>query len=88
MDQNDEGILELEPETMTSLDKETGTDVPSTFHVKVFDGAALMHILLPRNTKTYEDYANDVFLHHIRQQTEGAMRVDVVWDKYRTQSIK
>jgi hypothetical protein len=90
LDQSEEGILELElePETILSLKKACATDIPNSFHVKVIDGAALVHILPTNSVRTFDEYASDVFLRHIRQQLEGARRVDVVWDEYRKKSIK
>ena len=38
--------------------------------------------------KTFDDYANEVFVRHILKQLETAKRVDVVWDAYIVISIK
>lgn len=61
---------------------------PLTFDTKILDGTAILHFLSTAGISTFEDYANDVFLPYIRKQLEDADRVDVVWDTYRSSSIK
>ena len=43
LDKIEEKILELEPDTITSLEKECAIDVPSYFHVKIH--AASEHLM-------------------------------------------
>jgi len=55
-------------------------EVPSFFDCKVFDGAAVIHMLSPVGSQTFADYADNVFLSFIRRQLANADRVDIVWD--------
>ena len=54
----------------------------------VYDGAALVHLLSTKQVATFEEYASSVFLPHITRQLETCTRVDVVWDRYLSDSIK
>ncbi|KAJ8031728.1 hypothetical protein HOLleu_25018 [Holothuria leucospilota] len=62
--------------------------------VCILDGAALVHKLEPRKcnrvVRTFGDYAQKQFLPYIARKLneETVMRVDVVWDTYRTDSLK
>ncbi len=40
------------------------------------------------NITTFEEYATDVFIPHIKKQLATSNRVDVVWDTYKSSSIK
>ena len=59
-------------------------------HVEVIilDGAAITNMLAPGGTKTFSDYATQVFLPYITSQLQHAIRVDVVWDEYMPDSLK
>ena len=61
---------------------------PTTYDVKVLDGAAVVHLLSTGNASTFDEYANNVFLPYLVRQLENSDRVDVVWDTYVTNSIK
>ena len=62
--------------------------------VRIFDGAALVHHLEHKKCnsviRTFGDYAQKQVLPYVaRKLNEGTvMRVDVVWDTYRTDSLK
>ena len=57
------------------------------FDVKVFDGA--VHLLSPTAAvRTFEDYANDIFIPYIVKQLCSSTRVDLVWDRYVKGSLK
>ena len=60
---------------------------PST-DVTILDGAAVINFLLPGSTKTFEDYASEIFLPYIKQHLQKACRVDIVWDQYTENSLK
>ncbi|XP_063958716.1 uncharacterized protein LOC135154779 [Lytechinus pictus] len=68
-------------------------DIPKA-EVCIFDGAALVHQLEPKKCndviKTFGDYAEKQFLPYIARKLneETVVRVDVVWDTYRTDSLK
>ena len=61
---------------------------PIWFDVKVLDGAAIVHLLSTTNITTFEEYANVVFITHIKQNLYTCKGVDGVWDTYLTSSIK
>ena len=42
----------------------------------------------PGSSKTFKDYSQDVFLPYVQLQLEMVQRVDVVWDDYRSGSLK
>ena len=45
-------------------------------------------MLKPGSSKTFKDYSQDVFLPYVQLQLEKVQRVDVVWDNYRSGSLK
>lgn len=54
----------------------------------IFDGAALLHMIRPRTPTTFDDYALHI-ASHIRHQFEGAVkRVDIIFDVYKSESLK
>lgn len=82
-------VLEVQPDIVAALEKSTSeTQPPSTFDVKVLDGAAVVHFLSTSGITTFEEYADVVFLPYLRIQLESAQRLDVVWDEYTKSSIK
>ena len=56
--------------------------------MKVFDGAAIVNMLPPRNSKTFKEYSELVFLPYLIRQAKDVKRVDVVWDRYLENSLK
>ena len=54
----------------------------------ILDGTAIINMLKPMKAKTFEEYANDVYLPFIKRQLRDASRVDVVWDVYISNSLK
>jgi hypothetical protein len=63
-------------------------DPPVAFDCKVFDGAALVHMLPPVGTTTFMNYAENVFVSFILRQLSNAQRVDIAWGTYLVHSIK
>ena len=65
---------------------------PPRVDVKLMDGAALVHILDPKKStatvNTFKDYANFVFLPHLKHMLEDVVRLDVVWDVYKQDNLK
>ena len=55
-------------------------------HVKILDGAALVHKLEPKHVstvvKTFSDNADIAFLPYLFKQLQVVIQVDVVWDCY------
>ena len=70
------------------LAQESQQDAPSSFDVIAYDGAALVHLLPTNQVATFDEYASSVFLPHITRQLEMCTRVDIVWDRYISDSIK
>ena len=57
-------------------------------YVIIIDGAALVNILKPAMSETFDNYAS-MFMEHIRRQFVGYVcRVDIVIDMYTTDSLK
>lgn len=54
----------------------------------IVDGAVIVQMLEPRTSKTFEDYAKEIFLPHIRYQLQHIHRLDIVWDEYLKDSLK
>jgi hypothetical protein len=55
---------------------------------KVLDGAAVIHMLKPGGCRTFEEYSQRVFIPYIASQLETVSRVDIVWDRYFSDSLK
>ena len=54
----------------------------------IIDGAALVYILKPAMSETFDDYAS-MYMEHIRRQfISSVCRVDIVIDMYTTDSLK
>ena len=49
----------------------------------IFDGAAIVNMLRPHTAKTFQD-----FLSYITSRLQHATRLDIVWDKYVSHSLK
>ena len=66
-------------------------DVPNV-HVKIVGGAVLVHILDPKTSqvtvKTFQDYSELVFFPFMGPMLQDIVRMDVVWDVYREDSLK
>ncbi|XP_071962143.1 uncharacterized protein [Antedon mediterranea] len=76
-------------ELLQHLETEGQPEPPTYFDVKVFDGAAIVHALSSNHAFTFDDYGdNKVFLPCTRQQLQNSNRIDIVWDTYRTDSLK
>ena len=56
---------------------------------KVLDGAAIVHNYgQARGLSTFEEYSQEMILQYITSQLETVSRVDIVWDRYLTDSLK
>ncbi|KAL8624293.1 hypothetical protein ACOMHN_034016 [Nucella lapillus] len=62
--------------------------VRSDADVLILDGAVIVHMIRPGAAKTFRAYAEDVFLPHITHLLQTVSRLDVIWDVYRTDSLK
>ena len=55
---------------------------------KLFDGAALVQMLRPKLTSTFQEYVEVIFLPYIMRHFDSAKRIDIVRDVYRSDSLK
>uniref|UniRef100_UPI00358F05C7 uncharacterized protein n=1 Tax=Myxine glutinosa TaxID=7769 RepID=UPI00358F05C7 len=60
---------------------ETKSDPPQVSSV-ILDGAVIVQMLSPGQTKTFLDYATKVFIPYIMSQLQHRSRLDLVWDRY------
>ena len=63
-------------------------EVSPTTDVTIIDGAAVLNMLKPRSSKTFGEYREQEFSTYIRTQLSTSLRVDLVWDIYKTESLK
>ena len=70
------------------LTKDTQNDAPDFMHVKLLDGAAVVHFLHTVSVAMFDQYADQVFLPYIMKQLENSRRVDTVLDRYIPTCIK
>ncbi len=54
----------------------------------MLDGAAVVQMLNPKGSRTFQEYGDGVFGPYIYTQLEKNNRVDIVWDVYRPNSLK
>ncbi len=54
----------------------------------IIDGAAIVQMLKPGAAKTFQEYANQVFIPYISGQLQYISCLDLVWDSYRGDSLK
>jgi len=54
----------------------------------VLDGAAIKQMMKPAAAKTFDEYAQQVFIPYISSQLRSVSRVDLVWDIYKDDSLK
>ena len=52
------------------------------------DGAAVVQMLNPGTAKTFQNYADHIFMPYLKSQLQLANRVDIVWDVYIPNSLK
>ena len=61
---------------------------PPSFDAKVFDGAAIVHALPTSQVTSFNEYCSQVFLPWSKQQLRNSARIDIVWDRYFSGSLK
>ena len=54
----------------------------------VLDGAVIVQMLKPGTAKTFDEYAQQVFIPYVVRQLQHVSRLDLVWDSYRADSLK
>ena len=67
---------------------------PPTIDVKILDGACLVHTLDPKynrtqkTVKTFKDFSDIMFIPCIERMLQNVVRIDIVWDVYKEDSLK
>ena len=56
--------------------------------VSVLDGACIVQMLGTGTSTTFQEYVDTVFMPHIRRKLTAVHRVDIVWDVYKSNSLK
>jgi hypothetical protein len=74
-------------ELLSCLGGDTRAEPPDV-DMKVLDGAAIVHMLPPGKSKTFQDYATSVFVPYVLKQAQTVQRLDLVWDTYISNSLK
>ena len=66
------------------------SDVPDLpiFDAKVFDGAVVIHSLSKGDAVTFADYSSQVFIPWTLRELTACPRIDIVWDVYKSDSLK
>ena len=54
---------------------------------KLLDGAVVVQMLNPGAVKTFQEYADKVFLPYVFQQLSSTQRLDIIWDEYIPNSL-
>lgn len=54
----------------------------------ILDGSAVVNMLKPGNQTNFDEYVNSIFMPFVYSQLSKAERVDVVFDRYETASVK
>lgn len=80
----------IETSACTGLPADVELVAPDDYGVIVIDGGALIHSLPGTivQGKTFAEYFTKVFCPRIQHELKRAARVDIVWDQYRSMSIK
>ena len=73
---------------LTVLVQDTHDDPPEFVDVKLLNGAAVVHLLPVTAAKTFDEYADQIFVPYIVKHLESCKRLDIVWDSYISSSVK
>ena len=73
---------------LTCLDCSNQPTPSDYFNSKMLDGSAVVRFLSTSGAKTCSEYASKVFLPFIFKQLQTTSRLDVIWDRYISCSIK
>ena len=79
--------------TKSEIIKCLESEVPAVYtspkiDVTILDGAFIVQSLRPGTTSTFEEYADHLFYHYILSCLRDVSRLDILWDSYKTDSIK
>ena len=59
-----------------------------TVQASILDGAAIVNMLQPGTAKTSSDYAIGGLILYITSQLHNIVRLDIIWDVYKYDSLK
>ena len=54
----------------------------------ILDGAVIVQMLVPKQVNTFGEYFENIFKPYILKQLQTVVRLDVIWDVYRQDSLK
>ncbi|KAL7395390.1 hypothetical protein ABVT39_015644 [Epinephelus coioides] len=54
----------------------------------IVDGAAIIQMLKPTSVKTFDEYAQEIFIPYLNRKFGHVTRLDLVWDRYLSESLK
>lgn len=57
-------------------------------HAKILDWPAIVHMLSPGQSITFQDYVDSIFLPFLTNELASVLRLDLVWDRYDPASLK
>ena len=77
------GIIEC----LMNTEHEHSCETPSV-DAKIFDGPCIVNMLRPTECRTFSEYAANIFLPYVKLQLRSVRRVDLVWDRYFSDSLK
>ena len=63
-------------------------NLPSTYHGKILDGAAIVHMLKTGTATTFAEYSESLFIPYVIKSIQSVKRLDIVWDQYKPVSLK
>lgn len=75
-------------ELLACIDPSIQPEPPSHFDAKIFDGAAMVHILPHEHKCTFGEYSDKIFIPWTERQLQSSTRIDIVWDRYHPDSLK
>ena len=80
------GEVSLQLKVMEDM-PEAQSEAPKVTNV-VIDGAAVVQMLKPGSSETFEEYAHKIFIPYISGQLQHVSRLDLVWDSYVANTLK
>ena len=57
-------------------------------NVKILDGAAIVNMVPPKMSETFQGYYENEFLAYVKEDLKHFKRIDIVFDKYLEHSLK
>ena len=87
---SDGGRLRLgtKNDILTCLDMSLSQTMTHGATCIVLDGATIKQMMKPAAAKTFDEYAQPVFIPYMSSQLRSVSRVDLVWDTYKDDSLK